>query len=207
MNITKKAHWENVYETKMPNQVSWTQEVPKTSIDLLNACKLEKTDSIIDVGGGESRFVDYLIAEGYENITVLDISASALEKTQKRLGENANKVNWIVSDITEFQPNSTFDVWHDRATFHFLTNEQDRTQYLNLVNQHINKFMILGAFSEQGPQKCSGLEVQQYNELKLSELFNPQFELISCQTENHITPFETEQNFIFCSFKKNRLNS
>lgn len=202
MNSSKKSHWETVYETKMPNQVSWTQEIPKTSIDLFNACKLEKTASIIDVGGGESRFVDYLIAEGYENITVLDISATALEKTQKRLGENANKINWIVSDITEFQPTSTFDFWHDRATFHFLTNQADRAKYLNIANQYINQFFVLGTFSEEGPMKCSGLEIQQYNEEALGELFSAHFDLVSCQKENHTTPFDTVQNFIFCRFKK-----
>src|SRR5687767_15066192 len=121
MDKAKQNHWDTVYKTKSPDQVSWTQEVPTTSLDFIHSFGLKKTANIIDIGGGDSKLVDYLLAEGFENITVLDISAQALSKAKERLGDNAAKINWIVSDITEFEPDTTFDVWHDRATFHFLT--------------------------------------------------------------------------------------
>ena len=123
MEIDRKNHWETVYETKQPNEVSWTQEYPKTSIDFIHETHLDKTANIIDIGGGDSKLVDFLLEEGYENISVLDISANALERAKKRLGKNAGKVNWIVSDITEFKPETKYDIWHDRATFHFLTTQ------------------------------------------------------------------------------------
>ena len=132
MKLDRKKHWETVYETKKPDQVSWSQEIPKTSLEFIHSFGLEKTAKIIDIGGGDSKLVDYLLDEGFENVTVLDISAKSLEKARNRLGEKANKVNWIVSDITEFEPNMTFDVWHDRATFHFLTTpEQKKKIYKN----------------------------------------------------------------------------
>ena len=123
MKLDRKKHWETVYETKNPDQVSWTQEIPKTSLEFIRSFKLNKKAKIIDIGGGDSKLVDYLLKEGYNNITVLDISEKAIAKAKKRLGEKASKVNWIVSDITEFKPHSSFDVWHDRATFHFLTTD------------------------------------------------------------------------------------
>src|SRR6187402_3411524 len=123
MNSERKNHWETVYETKTPEQVSWTQEIPKTSLDFINSFNPDKSARIIDIGGGDSNLVDFLLDQGFENISVLDISAKALEKAKLRLGEKAKKVNWIVSDITEFEPQTTFDIWHDRAAFHFLTED------------------------------------------------------------------------------------
>ena len=123
MKLDRKKHWETVHETKNPDQVSWTQEIPKTSLKFIRSFKLNKKAKIIDIGGGDSKLVDYLLKEGYNNITVLDISEKAIAKAKKRLGEKASKVNWIVSDITEFEPDTSFDVWHDRATFHFLTTD------------------------------------------------------------------------------------
>ena len=133
MKTGRREHWETVYETKNPSEVSWTQENPKTSLDLIHSFGLPKTAKIIDVGGGDSRLVDFLLEEGFENISVLDISAKALEKAKTRLGAKADKVNWIVSDITEFKPTTTYDLWHDRAAFHFLTSEEDISKYLNIV--------------------------------------------------------------------------
>lgn len=202
MENTIKKHWETVYETKNPDQVSWTQEIPKTSLELIHSFNLSKSAKIIDIGGGDSKLVDYLLEEGFENITVLDISQKAIEKAQLRLGENAKKVNWIVADITQFEPRTKYDVWHDRAAFHFLTNELDINKYVKTVEKSVSQYLIIGTFSENGPKKCSGLEIKQYSEEVMTKLFQKEFEVVRCFTEDHTTPFDTTQNFIFCSFKR-----
>lgn len=202
METTRKNHWETVYETKNPNEVSWTQEIPKTSLDFIKSFDLTKKSKIIDIGGGDSKLVDFLIEEGFENITVLDISAKAIEKAKARLGVNAEKVNWIVSDITEFETNETFEVWHDRATFHFLTSEEQIQKYMKTARKSVSGYLTVGTFSENGPKKCSGLDIKQYNEETLTAEMENGFEKIKCVTEDHTTPFETKQNFIFCSFKR-----
>jgi 2-polyprenyl-3-methyl-5-hydroxy-6-metoxy-1,4-benzoquinol methylase len=138
MNPETKKHWETVYETKSPDQVSWTQEVPKTSLDFIHSFDVPKTANIIDIGGGDSKLVDYLLEEGFENVTILDISANALDKAKKRLGEKAKKINWVVSDITDFEPGTTFDVWHDRATFHFLTTAEQIAKYMETARKSVN---------------------------------------------------------------------
>lgn len=204
MNTENKKHWETIYETKNPGQVSWTQEIPVTSLDFIRSFGLEKSAKIIDIGGGDSKLADFLLDEGFENITVLDISEKALEKSQKRLGDKAKKVNWVVSDITEFVPTTNYDVWHDRATFHFLTTDEQVEKYMTTARNCVSKFMIIGTFSENGPTKCSGLEIRQYNEEKLTAELNNGFDKIRCITEDHTTPFNTTQNFLFCSFKKKR---
>ena len=202
MKLDRKKHWETVYETKNPDQVSWTQETPKTSLEFIHSFGLKKTAKIIDIGGGDSKLVDYLLNDGFENVTVLDISAKSLEKAKNRLGEKANKVNWIVSDITDFEPNMTFDVWHDRATFHFLTTTEQIKKYMKTARKSVSGFLTIGTFSQNGPKKCSGLNIKQYNEEELiSELKNG-FDNIKCVTEDHLTPFDTTQNFLFCSFKR-----
>lgn len=202
MNPENKNHWETVYETKNPEQVSWTQEVPTTSLDFIHSFKLPKTAKIIDIGGGDSKLVDFLINEGFENVTVLDISAKALEKAKKRLGEKAKKINWVVTDITEFEPDTTFDVWHDRATFHFLTTTEQVAKYMQTARKSVNGFLTIGTFSENGPTKCSGLTIKQYTEDSLTTELTNGFEKIRCLTEDHVTPFQTTQNFLFCSFKR-----
>ena len=191
-----KKHWENVYETKNPDQVSWTQEVPKTSLDFIASFGLNKQAKIIDIGGGDSTLVDHLLKQGYENITVLDISEKALEKSQKRLGNKARKVTWVVSDILDFQPDTTYDIWHDRAAFHFLTEADQISKYAGILQTSVTGFATIGTFSENGPKKCSGLEIAQYNEETLSRKFDSCFERINCITEDHTTPFNTIQNFL-----------
>ena len=197
-----KTHWETIYSTKKPGEVSWTQEIPQTSLDFIHSFDLEKTAKIIDVGGGESKLVDYLLDEGFENITVLDISAEALDHTKKRLGVKAQKVKWIVSDINHFQPQEGYDVWHDRATFHFLTSAPQIKNYLETARNSIKGYLVIATFSDKGPKKCSGLEIKQYNEKELQAQLSNGFKKIKCITEDHITPFNTSQNFLFCSFKK-----
>ena len=202
MEMERKNHWETVYETKQPNEVSWTQENPKTSLDFIRETHLDKTAKIIDIGGGDSNLVDFLLEEGYENISVLDISANALERAKKRLGKNAEKVTWIVSDITEFKPETKYDIWHDRATFHFLTTEEQIKKYAEITQKWINGYLIIGTFSENGPKKCSGLDIKQYSETAMENQFSNSFKKLKCITEDHTTPFETKQNFTFCLFEK-----
>ena len=202
MEETTKDHWEKVYQTKSPDQVSWTQRVPKTSLDFIHSFGLAKTANIIDIGGGDSKLVDYLLDEGFENITVLDISGSALDKAKQRLGRKAEKVNWVISDITEFQPAQTFDLWHDRATFHFLTTEEQVGKYVAIARKAVSGYLTIGTFSDRGPDKCSGLFIKKYSEDNLVAEFQDGFEKIRCLTEDHITPFDTTQNFLFCSFKR-----
>ena len=199
---SQKEHWEKVYTAKQPNEVSWTQEIPKTSLAFIHSFNLPKTAKIIDVGGGDSKLVDHLLEEGFTDITVLDISANAIERAKKRLGDKSQKVKWVVSDITEFEPGYYFDVWHDRATFHFLTTSEQVIKYADIAKSCVNDYLIIGTFSQSGPKKCSGLGIKQYDEESLTGEFKNEFERIRCVTEDHITPFNTIQNFLFCSFKR-----
>ncbi len=199
-----KQHWENVFATKQETEVSWFQQYPKTSVAFLELFNLPLDANIIDVGGGDSHFIDALLEKGYHNIYLLDISANAVERTKKRLGEKAKHVTFIVSDITDFKPQVKFDFWHDRAAFHFLTDEEKIYKYVSIAEDAINKngYLILGTFSDEGPKKCSGLEIKQYTETSMSVRFEIAFNRIKCIRENHITPFNTQQNFLFCSFQK-----
>jgi trans-aconitate methyltransferase len=197
-----KAHWEKVYATKQPHEVSWTEEKPTTSLDFIHSFDMPKTAKIIDIGGGDSHLVDFLLDEGFENITVLDISENALKKAQKRLGDKAKNVHWIVSDITKFKPKMQYDVWHDRATFHFLTEKNQIQYYKNLTQRAVKSFLTIGTFSEKGPEKCSGLTIKKYDATALSTELSTHFDKIRCINEDHTTPFGTQQNFTFCSFRK-----
>jgi ubiquinone/menaquinone biosynthesis C-methylase UbiE len=209
METTRKDHWEKIYETKQSNEVSWTQEVPKTSLDFIHSFNLPKSARIIDIGGGDSRLVDFLLVEGFEHIAVIDISSKALERAKRRLGDGANKVTWIVGDITEFSPDTIYDLWHDRATFHFLTTDGQIIKYLSTAQKAVKPggYVIISTFSTNGPKRCSGLDVKRYSEETLTELLNKGFEKIRCITEDHITPFSTTQNFLFCSFRRTSLST
>ena len=200
MDIKTKSHWEKIYKQKMPNEVSWTEETPQTSIDFLVSFNLPKKSAIIDVGAGESKFVDYLLSKGYENITVLDISKNAIDKARKRIGVNSEKVKWLVTDINEFIPNNKFDFWHDRAVFHFLTNKDNISRYSKMVSCYARNFVV-GTFSSEGPKKCSGLDIHQYDEISITKTFeNANFKKVESKRVDHNTPFGSFQNFIFCSF-------
>ena len=194
-----KSHWEKIYKEKSPQEVSWTQEIPSTSITFFNEFNLNKTSPIIDVGGGESKFVDYLIDKGYQDVSVLDISENAINRTQDRLGEKAKNVNWIISDINDFIPHKKYALWHDRAVFHFLTSKNEIKRYTENVMLNTENF-IVGTFSTSGPEKCSGLKITQYDESLLQKLFEENMIIKKVEYINHVTPFETTQNFIFCSF-------
>ena len=202
--MNRKEHWENVFATKQETEVSWYQPSPETSLDLISELNLPKDAKIIDVGGGDSYLVDALLERGFTNITLLDISAKAIERIQNRLGAKAKEVTFIVSDVLDFTPTETYDLWHDRASFHFQTDEQQIQKYADIVATaaSTNGHLIIGTFSENGPKKCSGLDITQYNEASMKAVFEPHFEFLNSTTEDHTTPFDSIQNFIFCSFKK-----
>jgi len=203
-HLDRKKHWENIYQTKDLKDVSWYQPTPTTSLDFLKQFNIPTTAKIIDIGGGDSFLVDHLLDLGYTDITVLDISAASLDRAKQRLGDRATKVNWIVADAATFKPTEQYDFWHDRAAFHFLTQEQEITNYIDTIQKSIKPtgVLVIGTFSEQGPKKCSGIEIKQYSETTMTDRLKKFFEKVKCITVDHKTPFDTIQNFIFCSFKK-----
>lgn len=202
--LNAKQHWDNLYSAKAENEVSWFQPYPKTSMEFVELFHLPLNANIIDIGGGDSHFADALLDKGYQNIWVLDISGNAIEKAKQRLGRKASEVHWVVSDVINFEPPVQFDLWHDRAAFHFLTSGEKVHKYVSIAENFIkrNGYLILGTFSENGPKKCSGLEIKQYSEASMSSRFEIAFDRIKCVTEDHTTPFNTVQNFLFCSFRK-----
>lgn len=203
-SFDRKNHWENLYQTKSLEDVSWFQPTPETSLNFIKEFNLSQKAKIIDIGGGDSYLVDHLLELGYENVTVLDISNAAIERAKKRLGDKAGKINWIVADASDFQSMEQYDLWHDRAAFHFLTDENEIDNYIQTAAKGISAdgIMIIGTFSEQGPKKCSGIEIKQYSEQTMTSRFEKYFKKIKCQVIDHKTPFDTIQNFVFCSFKK-----
>lgn len=204
MDTSLKQHWDTIYQTKAENEVSWYQNYPRSSMKMVESFHLPWDASIIDIGGGDSRFAEALLDKGYTNIYVLDISESAINRAKGRLGEKASRIHWIVSDVTEFEPTMKFDCWHDRAAFHFLTSKEKIGKYIYLVNKAVKDdgALILGTFSEQGPLKCSGLEIHHYSAASLKERFKEYFQPVLCFYEDHLTPSKSIQNFVFCGFKK-----
>jgi len=206
MSFDRKAHWENIYKSKQLNEVSWYEPTPETSLSFFREFNTPLDAKIIDIGGGDSLLVDHLLSIGYTDITVLDISEAALSRAKTRLGQRAAMVKWIVADAATFTPTEKYDLWHDRAAFHFLTNETDIAHYITTIKASLtnNGRLVVGTFSENGPKKCSGIEIRQYSEQTLSEKLQACFEKIKCLTVDHLTPFNTIQNFLFCSFKMAR---
>ena len=198
----RKSHWENIYTHKSPEEVSWTQGKPVLSLSWIESLALPKDAPIIDIGGGESHLVDYLLALGYTDLSVLDISKAALQKSQARLGDNAAKVKWIEADITTFKAERTYALWHDRAVFHFLTQKRDIETYNRLVSTAVNQYMLMSTFSKDGPLKCSGLPITQYDAYDLAANFTKDFQLLQQETEVHTTPFDTTQAFFYALFQK-----
>ena len=197
-----KLHWENIYKSKEIDGVSWYQETPTDSLNLIKRFSKNKKDKIIDVGCGKGFLVDNLIDSNYRNITLVDISANALEEVKMRV-KNEN-VNYIESNVLDFSIDSKFDIWHDRAVFHFITDKKGIEKYISLCNKYIDKggVLIIGAFAEDGPLKCSGLEIKRYSIKNLEILFNENFELVEGFKMSHETPFDTKQKFTFCVFRK-----
>ena len=203
MTYDAKEHWENIYQTKKSNEVSWHQKKPKTSLNLISGINLDKGAKIIDIGAGDSKLVDNLLAVGFRNITVLDVSSNALNRVKKRLGNRANDVKWIVSDLMEFKTNNRYDLWHDRAVLHFLTEEEEINRYVEKIKQLLkpNGYLIVSTFSLKGPKKCSGLDIKQYSKDSMKKIFSG-FEHIKSFEEEHLTPWENSQIFIYSLFKK-----
>ncbi|MBY6240358.1 trans-aconitate 2-methyltransferase [Methylosinus sp. Sm6] len=200
---SQQAHWDSVYAAKGETEVSWFQETPSPSLELLHLVA-RSSSAVIDIGGGESRLVDSLLAGGFENITVLDLSAKALAAARARLGDKGNKVKWIVGDVTEWRPSETYDVWHDRAAFHFLTDQNQQTAYIQRLQAALRPggHAIFGTFALDGPEKCSGLPVTRYSAESLSVLLGADFVLIDSRHHEHSTPWQTVQRFQFSTFRR-----
>jgi SAM-dependent methyltransferase len=201
---TRQAHWEGVYTAKGEKEVSWYQDNPAPSLDLIALTGVSKHASIIDIGGGASRLVDHLLAQGFERLTVLDLSAAALDAAKARLGDKAQKVRWEVADITKWNPPESYDLWHDRAAFHFLTEQTDQSAYIERVRKAVNPggHVIIGTFALDGPERCSGLPIVRYDAASLASLLGPEFSLIDARRHDHATPWGAVQRFQFSTFRR-----
>lgn len=202
--MSNKAHWENVYATKRETEVSWFQDNPAPSLELIAMTGIPADAAIIDVGGGASRLVDALVERRSARITVLDISAAALDVAKKRLGERAAKVNWEVADVTNWEPSQRYDLWHDRAAFHFLTDDADQTAYVGRLKQALKPggYVIIATFALDGPERCSGLPIVRHNAASLSARLGSEFKLIDMRRHDHTTPWGAVQRFQFSTFRR-----
>ncbi len=206
MQTDRKNHWENIYRSKPLETVSWYQPVPETSLTLIAALNLPKTARIIDIGGGDSLLTDHLLQLGYKNLTVLDISETALERARKRLGPLAGQVRWVVSDVVDFEPDESYDLWHDRAAFHFFTEQPDVEAYRVVASQAVKPggHMLVATFSIHGPEKCSGKVITRYEPTTLETVFQDTFSQTGCLETGHSTPGGAVQQFLFCNFQRRR---
>jgi 2-polyprenyl-3-methyl-5-hydroxy-6-metoxy-1,4-benzoquinol methylase len=204
MTENRRAHWERVYAGKSPNDHSWFQEEPRTSLSLIRQTTLPPDAKFLDVGGGASSLPRFLLREGFRNVSFLDVSPGAIEIAKGQLGRQATDVEWIVSDILDFQPQSRWDLWHDRAVFHFLTSSEDRDAYCSALNRGLRPggHLIMATFSLDGPSKCSGLDCVQYDPHSLNSVLGPQFLLRGSVEETHRTPSGGKQNFVYSWFQK-----
>jgi len=203
--MDSKNHWEDFYRSKAPNVVSWYRPHLDISLTLICEAVSDRNAAIIDVGGGESTLVDDLLQRGYRNLTVLDISAAALNATKQRLGSLAEQITWVESDITVVDlPEHRYDVWHDRAVFHFLTEPSQRGAYTHALTKALKPGgrVVIATFGPLGPNRCSGLDVRRYDDQQLSDEFGPGFELVTSTLEDHHTPAGSSQQFLYCSFRK-----
>jgi SAM-dependent methyltransferase len=201
---TRQAHWEHVYQTKGERDVSWFEESPKLSLDLIRATGAKADASIVDLGGGASRLVDALLDDGYTSLSVLDLSEKALAISKSRLGARGAQVNWIVADVTVWQPDRVFDVWHDRAAFHFLTDQQERSAYGECVRKAVRSggHVIIGTFALDGPERCSGLPVVRHDATTVGEVLGGAFKLVDSYHHKHQTPGGAIQHFQFSRFER-----
>ena len=204
MESTLVKHWQTIYQTKDTTKVAWYQEKPQVSLNLIDKIRLRKNAAILDVGGGDSKLVDLLLEKGYQDILILDISEAASEKIKFRLGDWKERIKFVVSNILDFKPAGKFRLWHDRATFHFLTDANDQVIYRNLVGSSLSSggYLIVATFSNNGPNTCSGLPVKQYSIKDLEEFFGQEFHLLEGINYDHITPSGSVQNFSVCLFRR-----
>ena len=203
MSFNRKSHWESIYAKTIPTEVGWYQVEPALSLELIASTGVGHTDKIIDVGGGASVLVDKLLCQGFQDLTVLDVSSKALDYAKERLGSEAEAVKWIEADVTKFELPEKYDLWHDRAVFHFLTEENDRKKYVQNMEEALNPggHVIIAAFSIDGPLKCSGLNVERYSPEKMKNELGDSFELVKATDEGHMTPGGKEQEYTYCYFK------
>ena len=203
-NADREAHWQGVYTSKGEREVSWFQDIPETSLGLVAAAGPPARTSVIDIGGGASRLPDALLAAGYQDVSVLDVSEAALATSRARLGSTASRIHWIVADVTAWTPSRTFDVWHDRAVLHFLTDAADRAAYVARLSAALRPggAAIIGTFALDGPDKCSGLPVVRYDADSLGRLLGDAFVLTGSQRHDHVTPWESTQRFQFSVFER-----
>jgi len=201
---TTREHWDHVYATKPPTEVSWYQPRPERSLALIRSAAPDVSASILDVGGGASHLVDELLSAGYLDLTVLDISQTALSRSKERLGRLADKVSWIAADITQWTPHRTWDVWHDRAVFHFLTAAKDQDAYIAalIAGTKPGSVAVMSTFSLEGPERCSGLPVQRYSPTTLAARIGDRFEFVSGASESHTTPWGSTQNFAYAVLRR-----
>lgn len=200
----RQSHWQTVYLTKGEQQVSWSQADPQPSLRLIESVAPGRGASIIDIGGGASRLVDALLAGGFHDLTVLDLSAAALASARKRIGARGEAVRWVADDATVWQPQRAFDIWHDRAAFHFLVDAADRAAYLERLHRGVRAggHAVIGTFAPDGPEKCSGLPVQRYDPATLSRTIGAAFELIAHEAHRHVTPWGATQSFQFSVLRR-----
>jgi len=200
--IDRQAHWQNVYTSKGETEVSWFQDRPAISLEFIAATKVRSDAAIIDIGGGASRLVDALLDAGYSNLTVLDLSEAALAASRERIGPRAASVKWVAADVTTWLPSEKYDVWHDRAAFHFLTEETDRQAYVDRLKTALRHGgqAIIGTFALDGPERCSGLPVMRYDPAGLATVLGPAFRLLASRVEEHRTPWDASQIFQFSRF-------
>jgi SAM-dependent methyltransferase len=199
MSGESAGHWQRIYQTKAPTELSWYESVPQRSLDLIQATGVPLTAPIIDIGGGDAQLVDHLLAAGYTDVTVLDIASAALARTRGRLGPAAARVEWIAADVATFLPKRRYALWHDRAVFHFLTSLSEQGRYLTVLEAGLARqgHLILATFGPLGPSHCSGLPVQRYSKEELSSLLGFRFQLRRCESETHLTPTGQEQQFLW----------
>jgi len=202
--FNRQVHWQNVYTEKGEFQVSWFQERPALSLQLIEGTGAKPASAIVDIGGGASRLVDALLEKGYRDVTVLDLSASAASISKARLGHAGAAANWIVADVTQWEPQRQYDLWHDRAAFHFLTETSDQAAYIERLNKalRLGGHAIIGTFALDGPERCSGLPVVRYDAVQLSTTLGPSFALVDARHEDHKTPWNAVQRFQFSVFRR-----
>ncbi|MBK7997425.1 MAG: class I SAM-dependent methyltransferase [Verrucomicrobia bacterium] len=207
--MNRTEHWNQVYQTSPPDDVSWFQTRPTISLRLVEACGVGKGDGIIDVGGGASVLVDFLLDAGYSRLAVLDISAAALDYAKRRLGARADAVYWFAADVTTFVPTRQFGLWHDRAVFHFLTDKADRQKYVETMKRTLTPegHAIFATFATDGPEKCSGLSVRRYDATAICAELGAEFQLLEQVKETHVTPWKTEQRFSYFRFARRETES
>ena len=200
----RKDHWESIYQKHSPTEVGWYQAYPEKSLKLIHNTGAGTDSSIIDVGGGTSALSKHLLDQGYKKLAVLDISGNSIERTKSQLGEKSSEINWIEADVTKYSFMEQYDIWHDRAVFHFLTKAEDRKGYINSLNQalKLNGHLIIATFGLDAPPKCSGLSVVRYSPETLQSELRDNFILVEALVEDHVTPSGVKQNFIFCRFIK-----